>query len=166
MTTSELATLVDYHYGARDRMLAAIEPLSTDQFTRELGNSFSSVRDTGSHLHGAEWVLLSRLQGEAPTALLPHQRFPDLAAARGAWAESEAGVRALVAGLDAAGLDRTLDYRLLNGAPGSSRVWHIVQHLVNHATYHRGQVTTMLRQLGAASPRPQDLIAFYRERGA
>ena len=166
MTTSELATLVDYHYWARDRMLAAIEPLSPDQFTREMGNSFSSVRDTVSHLHGAEWVWLSRLQGASPTALLPHERFPDLAAARNAWSESEAGLRAFVAGLDAAALDRMLDYRLLNGAPASSRVWHIVQHLVNHATYHRGQVTTMLRQLGTASPRSQDLIAFYRERGA
>lgn len=166
MTTSELTILVDYHYWARDRMLAAIEPLSTEQFTRELGNSFSSIRDTVSHLHGAEWVWLLRLQGKSPTALLPHERFPDLGAARSAWAESEAGLRAFVAGLDAAALDRTLDYRLLNGAPGSSRVWHIVQHLVNHATYHRGQVTTMLRQLGAASPRSQDLIAFYRERGA
>jgi len=58
MTTTELATLLDYHYWARDRMLAAIQPLSTDQFTRELGSSFSSVRDTVSHLHGAEWVWL------------------------------------------------------------------------------------------------------------
>jgi uncharacterized damage-inducible protein DinB len=54
---------------------------------------------------------------------------------------------------------------LLNGTPGRSRIWHIVQHVVNHATYHRGQVTTMLRQLGAASPKSQDLILFYRERG-
>ena len=165
MTPTELATLIDYHYWARDRILAAVEPLPAEQFLRDLGSSFSSVRDTVSHLHGAEWVWLSRLQGESPTALLPHERFPDLAAVRTAWAESEAGLRTLVAGLDAAGLDRTLDYRLLNGTPGRSRVWHIVQHLVNHATYHRGQVTTMLRQLGAPSPKPQDLIAFYRERG-
>jgi uncharacterized damage-inducible protein DinB len=38
------------------------------------------------------------------------------------------------------------------------------QHVVNHATYHRGQVTTMLRQLGATPPKPMDLIAYYRER--
>lgn len=165
MTPIELVTLVDYHYWARDRMLDAIEPLPADQFTRDLGASFASVRDTVSHLHGAEWVWLSRLQGGSPAALPPHERFPDLAAVRGAWAESEAGLRALVAGLDATALERTLDYRLLNGAPASSRVGHIIQHLINHATYHRGQVTTMLRQLGAASPRSQDLIAFYRDRG-
>ena len=56
-----------------------------------------------------------------------------------------------------------LDYRLLNGQPGRSTFWHMVQHVVNHGTYHRGQVTTMLRQLGAAPPKALDLIAYYRE---
>jgi uncharacterized damage-inducible protein DinB len=40
----------------------------------------------------------------------------------------------------------------------------MLQHIVNHATYHRGQVTTMLRQLNAPPPKSQDLIVFYRLR--
>jgi uncharacterized damage-inducible protein DinB len=40
----------------------------------------------------------------------------------------------------------------------------MLQHVVNHGTYHRGQITTMLRQLGAEPPKSTDLIAFYRER--
>ena len=166
MTQQELRVLVDYHYWARDRVLAACEQLSPDQFTRDLGNSFRSVRDTLSHLHGAEWIWLSRLHGTSPASLLPHDRFPELAAVRAAWAQTETDVRELVGGLDEASLQRVIEYRLLNGQPGASRTWHIVQHLVNHASYHRGQVTTMLRQLGAAPPKPLDLIAFYREMGS
>jgi uncharacterized damage-inducible protein DinB len=41
----------------------------------------------------------------------------------------------------------------------------MLQHLANHATYHRGQVTTLLRQLGAKAV-GTDLITFYRERAA
>jgi uncharacterized damage-inducible protein DinB len=41
----------------------------------------------------------------------------------------------------------------------------MIQHVVNHGTYHRGQVTTMLRQLGAKGV-GTDLITFYRERKA
>ena len=166
MTPHELQALVDYHYWARDRLLAAVEPLTADQFTRDLGNSFRSVRDTLSHLHGAEWVWLSRFQGASPASPLPHERFPDLAAVRAAWTETEAGVRAFVSGLDEAGLERVLEYRMLSGQPGANRTWHIVQHVVNHATYHRGQVTTMLRQLGATPPPSLDLITFYRELGS
>jgi uncharacterized damage-inducible protein DinB len=39
------------------------------------------------------------------------------------------------------------------------------QHLVNHGTYHRGQIATMLRQLGNKA-QSTDLILFYRERAA
>jgi uncharacterized damage-inducible protein DinB len=39
-----------------------------------------------------------------------------------------------------------------------------MQHVVNHASYHRGQITTMLRQLGA-NPISTDLSRFYYERG-
>jgi uncharacterized damage-inducible protein DinB len=39
-------------------------------------------------------------------------------------------------------------------------------HVVNHATYHRGQITTMLRQLEAAPPKSMDLVVFFRERAA
>jgi uncharacterized damage-inducible protein DinB len=42
-------------------------------------------------------------------------------------------------------------------------LWQALQHLVNHGSYHRGQVTTMLRQVGAG-PVSTDLIVFYRER--
>lgn len=164
MTKDDLQALVEYHYWARDRLLEAVEPLTPDQFTRDLGNSFPSVRDTLSHLHAAEWVWQQRLDGTSPTHLLPHDRFADLGSVRTAWAETEARYRALVAGLDDGGLNRVVEYRLLNGRPGANPTWQIVQHVVNHATYHRGQVTTMLRQLGAAPPQSQDLIAFYRER--
>jgi uncharacterized damage-inducible protein DinB len=42
----------------------------------------------------------------------------------------------------------------------------MLQHLVNHGSYHRGQVTTMLRQIGVQPAKSMDLIAFYRERAA
>jgi uncharacterized damage-inducible protein DinB len=164
MTSRELHTLIDYHYWATDRMLTAVEPLSPEQFVRDMGNSFRSVRDTLSHLQSAEWVWLSRFQGSSPTSALPHERFADVAAVRTAWAETEAGLRAFAESLDEAGLERVLEYRLLSGQEAATPIAHLVQHLVNHGTYHRGQVTTMLRQLGAAGPKSLDLITFYRER--
>ena len=59
---------------------------------------------------------------------------------------------------------RTIAYTLFNGSAGTSIVWQMLQHVVNHGSYHRGQVTTMLRQLGAEAPPTLDLMAFYRER--
>ena len=166
MKIRDVRTLVDYHYWARDRILEAVEALTPEQFTRDLGSSFRSVRDTLAHTYGAEWIWYSRWQGEAPTALPAPDMFPDLASLRRGWRDHEARMRAYVEGLDDHGLERVVPYKLLSGQPGASVLWHMIQHVVNHASYHRGQVTTLLRQLGATPPKSQDLIAFYRERSA
>jgi uncharacterized damage-inducible protein DinB len=165
MTADDLRVLLDYHYWARDRVLDAADALTGEQLTRDLGNSFPSVRDTLAHLHGSEWIWLSRWQGHSPTAGLPLDRFHDVAAVRAGWLDLEGQLRAFAASLTDETVQQSMDYRLLNGTPGRSKLWHMVQHMVNHATYHRGQVTTMLRQLGAAPPKSMDLITFYRERG-
>ena len=164
MDRADLRTLVDFNYWARDRMLAAVEPLTADQYLRDLGNSFRSVRDTVVHTYSAEWVWYTRWQGESPTAPIPFDRFPDLASLWTAWRELEGSIRRFVDGLDDAALARVLDYRLMNGQPGRSAYWQMIQHVVNHGSYHRGQVTTMLRQLSAPPPKSTDLIAYYREK--
>ncbi len=163
MTPDDLRSLVDYHYWATYRLLDAVDSLDVEPFTRDLQNSFPSVRDTLSHLHSAEWVWLSRLRGRSPTAFLPHDRFGQPADVRRAWQETEADMRAYAAAADAQTLATVLEYRLMNGKPGATPVGTILQHVVNHGTYHRGQVTTMLRQLGGAAAKSQDLITYYRE---
>ena len=162
MTVQDLQTMLDYHYWARDRLLAALDPLAPEQYTRDLGSSFKSIRETVTHIYAAEWAWYERWQGRPPTALLPPDLFPDLAALRAAWVEHEAKMRAFVAGLGEGGTDRIVEYRLLSGHTGASPVWQMLQHVVNHASYHRGQVTTMLRQVGAEPAKPMDMIAYYR----
>jgi uncharacterized damage-inducible protein DinB len=165
MSIDDLRTLLDYHYWARDRVLDAAEALPLDHYTRDVGSSFRSVRDTLVHTYSAEWVWHSRWRGTSPTVMIPFAEYPDISTLRSAWAATERDVRAVLEEFGEAGLDRRIEYRLLSGQAGASQFRHMLQHVVNHATYHRGQVTTLLRQLGAAAPPSTDLIAFYRERG-
>jgi uncharacterized damage-inducible protein DinB len=164
MTLEEVWTLVDYHYWARDRMLEAVEPLTPEQYTRDVGNSFKSVRDTVAHIYFAEWVWYSRWIGSSPESFPNCDDFPDVGTIRKVWKDQEQKVRLFVGTLGEKNFERVFDYTFFNGQPARSIFRHMLQHVVNHATYHRGQVTTMLRQLGAAPPKSQDMIAFYRER--
>jgi uncharacterized damage-inducible protein DinB len=163
MNPDDLRRLLDYHYWARDRVLDAVAPLSPDLFTRDMGNSFRSIRDTLVHAYSAECIWYSRWNGESPSAMLSPEAFPDVTSLRQAWLEHERKVRALFAPLDNAGIARVIEYRAMSGQVSASVLWHMLQHVVNHATYHRGQVTTMIRQLGAVPPKSMDLITFYRE---
>jgi uncharacterized damage-inducible protein DinB len=164
MTFSDLQTLVEYHYWARDRLLEAVAPLTPDEWRRDLGSSFKSVHETVAHIYGAEWAWHQRWLGQSPTALFPAEKVADVARVREAWTELEANVRPFLARLGEDGISRVFDYTLLNGTPGSSPFWQMLQHIVNHASYHRGQVTTMLRQLGVPPGKSMDLIAYYRTR--
>jgi uncharacterized damage-inducible protein DinB len=166
MNLQELQTLVDYHYWARDRLLDAADRLTPEQCARNLGNSFASIHDTLVHLYGADWIWCARWEGESPTAMPQASQFADVAAIGEAWQELEQRVRAVLEGLGEEGIQRPLDYLTTEGRPQAQVFWHQLQHLVNHGSFHRGQVTTMFRQLKEAPPKSMDLITFYRESSA
>jgi uncharacterized damage-inducible protein DinB len=165
MTPEEIRLLYDYDGWANRRILDACAALAPEQFTRDMGSSFRSVRDTLAHILGAQWVWLERFQGRSPGALPKADQFPDLTVLRVRWDEVQRDLLAYVGGLSAGELDGTFEYRTSRGDVFRNVLWQTLQHLVNHGSYHRGQVTTMLRQLGAA-PVSTDLIGFYRERAA
>ncbi|MBL9078298.1 MAG: DinB family protein [Planctomycetes bacterium] len=164
MTPSEARQLLAYHVWARERALAAVAALTPEQYRRDMGSSFGSVHDTVAHLYGADEVWLSRWRGGTPRGLPPATQFVDLGALRAAWAKLDPDCHAFVHGLDQAGLARSLTYPAFNGQLATLTYEQMLQHVVNHGSYHRGQITTLLRQLGAAAPAGMDLVAFFRER--
>jgi uncharacterized damage-inducible protein DinB len=164
MTFEVLQTLVDYHYWARDRLFVAVDALTEEQLRRPLGNSFPSVFDTVVHLCGADWIWRSRWEGVSPMALPKPELYDDLAKVRAAWHDEERRIREIVNRLGPEGITRPIEYQGWDGRRQAQPFWQMLQHLVNHGSYHRGQVTTMLRQLGVQPAKSMDLIAFYRER--
>ena len=164
MTFESLQTLLEYHYWARDRLLVAVDALTEEQLRRPLGNSFSSVFDTVVHLYGADWIWRSRWNGESPMALPKPELYDDLANVRAAWQDEQERIRAIVNRLGPEGILRPIEYTGWDGRRQAQPFWQMLQHLVNHGSYHRGQITTMLRQLEMPPAKSLDLIAFYRER--
>ena len=165
MNIEDFRLLYEYNTWANHRALDACTALTDEQFTRDLHSSFPSVRDTLVHLFLVEWVWLERWHGRSPAAYPSAADFPNLASVRRRWEEIERDLTDYVASLQAEDLSRVIHHKTMKGDPQSAPHWHMLQHLVNHQTYHRGQITTMLRQLGAKAI-ATDLIFFYRERAA
>jgi uncharacterized damage-inducible protein DinB len=163
MKPAEMGELFVFNTWANHRILGAVEGLTAEQFTMPMGSSFSSVRDTLVHIWGVEWIWLERLEGRAPTGFPEGRDIPDLGTLRQRWEEVERNWREYVQRLSASELDEEVDYKTLSFGPSRSPRWQMMQHVVNHGTYHRGQVATLLRQLGAKGV-GTDLISFYRER--
>lgn len=161
----EIRELFAYNRWANRRLLEAAAALDDDALGRDLGSSFPSVLATLRHIASADWVWLRRWAGESPTGPPADWSPTSLDAIRSAWEEVEAERSAVLAALDDAALEREVEYRNTAGVAYTNRMDQMLRHVVNHSTYHRGQVVTMLRQLGGSAP-ATDLIAFHRERRA
>ncbi len=165
MTRDEVRTLFAYDRWADERFVAALEKLSPAELEREIPSSFPSPLATLVHIAGANWIWLERFQGRSPAGAVPEwYEKPTFAGTRAKLAEIAAARDAHFAGIDNAALEREIDYRTFDGTPHRSRLVDLCRHVVNHASYHRGQLTTMLRQLGAEPP-ATDFVLFLREGG-
>jgi uncharacterized damage-inducible protein DinB len=121
------------------------------------------VRDTIAHIYGAEWLWLERWHGRIPSALPSADDFPTIGAIQRGLEEVDRSLVDYVASLAAEDLRRVVQYKTTSGSAQADPIWQMLQHLANHSTYHRGQVATMLRQLGSKAT-STDLIGFYCER--
>jgi len=165
MTPEYYRTLYEYNAWANRRMLDACAALTTEQLTREVGGSFSTLRETLTHIVWGEWLWLERWNGRSHGPERPWPEFADVASMRREFEKVDQDLLRFVAGLKGTDLERVYDYKTSAGKPYSNPLWQMLSHLANHSTYHRGQVTTLLRQLGADAI-ATDLILFFREMAA
>lgn len=154
--------LYRYNRWANSRAFEAVSRLTEEQFAKDLGSSHASVRDTLTHLVWGEWLWLQRWRGTSPQAAFQAAGFPRPDALKARWLEIEIEQRAFVEAVTADRLLAVVRYVNLQGRAWQYPLWRQMYHLVNHSTYHRGQATTMLRQLGAR-PVPTDFLVFHDE---
>ena len=189
MINDDIQILYEYDRWANNRILQAASTLSAEEFTRDLGGSFRSVRDTLVHIVGSESTWLTYWIEPSPSsafltdlwtrhdALFNPTAFPDLVAVRRKWAEVEKEQIQFVNRVTHQSLGDSLGQppnqspsqpprqpltRMLPVRKTQISLAHLMQHLANHSTYHRGQVALMMRQL-AAEPLATDFAMFLME---
>jgi uncharacterized damage-inducible protein DinB len=169
MIKDDIQLLFEYDRWAINRILHAASALPAEQFTRDLGGSFRSIRDTLVHIIGGEWGWLTYWKEVAPgpaflkdlwdrhDVLFHPDGFPNITEVKSRWAEVEKEQIEFVNGLTNESLEKMLPIRTTQISLGN-----LMQHLANHSTYHRGQVALMMRQL-SAQPSATDFHLFLLE---
>lgn len=164
MNVADIRSLYAYNEWANARLFLAAAQLDQAVFVEPRGNSFSSIRDTLAHIATSEWVWLRRWRGESPSTFPEWGALERATALSQKLAEIEADRAAFLRGLTDEDLTQSLSYRNLKGEEYSQPLGDQLLHVVNHSTYHRGQVATLSRQAGFPAP-ATDLIVFKRENG-
>jgi uncharacterized damage-inducible protein DinB len=160
MNSAEITELYSYNNWANDKLLQFIGTLNSVDFTRDMSNSFGSIRDTVVHILSAEELWLSRWIGEESRMLLDPSTFTDFGSINNRWGVHQSNINHFSSSLTDDDLTQLISYKNVKGIPYSLELWKQMLHMVNHSSFHRGQVITMGRQLKLQPP-SLDLIYYY-----
>jgi uncharacterized damage-inducible protein DinB len=164
-TITVIRELLAYTLSADRRLLRAVAEVDPEDLHREAGSSFGSVVGTLAHILGAEQVWLSRFVGDPLDHVPGVETYPDLAALEGGFEDFWPQAEYFLASLTEAMLEGDLHYTNTRGEAHTLKLWQALMHLSHHSAYHRGQVVTLLRQMGYAPP-ATDLMLFFLERNS
>jgi len=165
MTANDIVTLFEYDKWATNRILEAVSSVPADKYLEDLRSSHGGIHATLVHIYSSDTVWYRRWTGSSATAHIGKDEVPDLSSLKARWTSYQGDLDRFLRTVDEAKLMAPLSYKDLKGNPHSEPLFQQMQHLVNHASYHRGQVVTMMRQVGA-TPVGTDLITFYRSKPA
>lgn len=157
-----LMQLYAYNRWADERVYQACRQLAETDYQREPTPGWSSVHSTLFHIAGATQLWARRFEGEVVTSF-PDER--EVAGWEAAWRMLDDGqkrIERIITTSSLEELNAIRTFKSLKGEPRTMPFWAGLRHVVNHATYHRGQIASKLKRLGVEPP-ITDLAAWAME---
>lgn len=162
MTLQEIKLLHAFNSWATQRIFETLATVSADILNADRKASHGSITGTLTHLVGAEKIWLSRWMGKPDRTMLKPGDAPDLAALKSTWETVGYETARWLGTMTDRKLQEQFSMTNARGETLTQTYWQAFQHVVDHSTYHRGQIITLLRQSGITPP-ATSLILFYRE---
>ena len=155
------ASHLQFHRWANQRIVEATRPLSNETLHKDHGTSFKSVFGTLVHMYQADSAWFGRIHGSPDSQTSAYPPKANLAGLAADWFALLDGAVEWSSKLGEADWNRVIGYKDSKGNAHQTAILPIILHAVNHGSYHRGQVSSLLRQSGVIPPNT-DLINFYR----
>jgi uncharacterized damage-inducible protein DinB len=165
MNVAELTDLYEYNIWAHDLVFESVTALTKEQYGRVVGGSFPSIRLTLEHVLATEVVWLSRWEGHSLGDAPDYSGIADQHALVRMWRSFRNRQMSFVTSLADDELSKPIAIRTRSGIETVQLLGDTMIHVVNHASYHRGQIASLVRQVGG-TPRGTDYFTYLLSRGA
>ncbi len=152
--------LYSYHVWANQKLINHIESLSEGLLSRKFNSVFSSIGETFGHMYSVDSAWFQRIQGKSPSQFST-KIFDDLTEMKKLFASQQSEIQSFLNDVD---VEKIVTYQNTKGVPFQNPIYQIVQHMVNHGTYHRGNIASLIRESGHEGV-STDYIFFLRENG-
>lgn len=141
-------TLSRYNRWMNEKLLAVCAELSDEERKRDLNAPFRSIHGTWNHLLLADRIWLGRFNNSPfEFKTLADELYPDFAQLQHQRALTDDAIDDFVVGLTPEKLNAAFHFTSFDATRHQVKLWICLQHLFNHQTHHRGQITVLLEQL-------------------
>jgi uncharacterized damage-inducible protein DinB len=147
-----------YNQWAVREYIKVLHQLDSAEFRGKLNSSFSSIHDTLGHMLWVEELWYERWQGHMVKKLFDPNNNPSLEILDSRFAEIHAKQIQLLESYPEGSENRRISYINFQGEKWEYNLYQLVQHLMFHSAYHRGQIATMLRQIDRVPPKTDYLV--------
>lgn len=164
MIAEQMRKLFAYNNWAWQRVFSSVEQLDHAGYMapRALFGD-SSMHQMLVHAMGAEYIWYARCRGESPAEMLSPADFADFTAVATQWGHIIHRWGNFIQMLHAEDCERIVTYQTTQGQTRALLLADLLQHVVNHATEHRSQITPLLYELGVPT-QPLDYMLFTLKR--
>lgn len=154
--------LFAYHKWATQELLSHIESFGEDIYLKEGDSSFPSIKATISHVITVEKLWLLRMTG-IPKPPAETFQVETATEAKEAFMLLHAEMELYFSSLSESQWQEVMPFTNLKGNSFQETREEMLFTFINHASYHRGQTTSLLRQFGKEG-KPVDYIYFPKEK--
>lgn len=155
-----LSQYAAYNLWANQKMITWLLSKDSVLLETEVKSSFPTINKTLSHIWVAEHVWMCRVEGIEYKNLASRHDGQNTKQISEDIVLSSTYYIDKIQTMDINDFDKNINYKLLSGDTGQSSIFNIIHHVMNHSSYHRGQLVTMGRELGISDPPKTDFMAF------
>lgn len=158
-----LKDYVAYNLWANTQTINWLKSKPLDLLDKVVPSSFPSLRETMLHTWSAQDVWLQRLQGTDPDTFLAATFKGSNTELMDGLIRNSAAFRDFMEAQESSYFSRKIAYVQTGGIAYEQTTSEIIQHCMQHSTYHRGQIVTIARNLGLTDPPKTDYIQHCRQ---
>ena len=154
--------LTDYVIWANNIVIEWLNQITDEQWEQVITSSFSSIKQTAIHIISAEKIWIDYWKNIPDPVFLSAEFKGTKKEAIEIWKRTSADLKNLMEAYPEEHYQEPVTFRWPRGGEGSMEFWQTFFHFINHATYHRGQLVTLLRHAGFTKVASTDLATYYR----
>lgn len=163
MNRNYLTQIANYNNWANNKAMEWLHQISDEQWEQVIVSSFSSLRQTAIHMVSAEKYWVDHWENIPEPVVLSREFKGTKDELMEIWSNSSAKLTSIVESFPEEHYLQSIIFKY----PGKDRTgqmpfWQTVAHAINHSTYHRGQLVTLLRQAGFSNLSSLDMATYFQ----